>query len=153
MCRPHGPRFACIRKEKLTLLIVCWGPPIVSVDAMRPSPSIKPRASLKDSSCSNRLQLNECETSSLGQNHIDLADRHRPLFARSPRLGSQSRHLVHDDIPHDVIIHTEVAVYQTISHPSRCSPIDVGITRRDPSRRLRNRFPNNIEAALDAKSQ
>ena len=28
-------------------------------------------------------------------------------------LGSQSRHLVHDDIPHDVIIHTEVAVYHS----------------------------------------
>lgn len=34
-------------------------------------------------------------------------------------LGSQSRRLVHDRIPHDVIIHTEVTVYQAISHSGR----------------------------------
>ena len=62
-------------------------------------------------------------------------------------LGSQNRHLIRDDIPHDVIVHTEVAMYQAISHPCRCPPIDVGITLRDPSRRLLNRFPYNLEAA------
>lgn len=68
-------------------------------------------------------------------------------------LGSQNRHLVHDDIPHDVIIHTEVAVYQAISHPGRCPPIDVGITLCDPSRRLLNRFPYNLEAAHEGPLQ
>ena len=42
-------------------------------------------------------------------------------------LGSQNRHRVHDDIPPDVIIHTEATLYQAIFHLDRCQPIDVGI--------------------------
>ena len=68
-------------------------------------------------------------------------------------LGSQNRHLVRDDIPHDVIIHTEVPVDQAISHPCRCSPIDVGIMLCNPSRRFLNRFPYNLEAAHEGPLQ
>jgi hypothetical protein len=68
-------------------------------------------------------------------------------------LGSQSRHLVHDDVPHDVIIYTKVAVDQAISHPGCRPPINVGITLGDPSWRLLNRFPYDLKATHEGPLQ
>ena len=68
-------------------------------------------------------------------------------------FGSQSRHLVHDDVPHDVIIHTKVAVYQEISHPGRRPPINLGITLGNPSWRLLNRLPYDLKATHEGPLQ
>jgi len=81
---------------------------------------------------------------------------HRAAVCSSVRLGSgkdrvdraaEKQDFLADDIPHQVEIHVEIIVDQSIAHAGHCAPRHFGRLRAELPRNLLRRFADDLEAA------